>query len=134
MSSINTTGRPTTLTWLAAGRVALAAASLAAPGALARLAGARSTPEQRYLTRVYGIRALAIGAGFLTAGARERARWHRFGVMIDISDTVTGLAHAARGDVPRRASALLVAVTGGYAVLGVAELLRGQTVTTEVTG
>lgn len=106
------TGIPATL---AAGRVLLGVASLGAPRALARAFGARSTPESQYLTRVYGIRALAMGFGYLTAGPAERARWLRLGFLIDLSDTAAGLGHARRGDVPARAVWPLVALTGCYA-------------------
>ncbi|MEV0355645.1 hypothetical protein AB0H71_06215 [Nocardia sp. NPDC050697] len=106
---------------LAVGRVLLGVASLGAPHALARAFGARSTPESLYLTRVYGIRALAMGFGYLTAGAGERARWLWLGLLIDLSDTAAGLGHLRRRDVPLRAAWPLVALTGTYAA---AEALR----------
>ncbi|MFC8045802.1 hypothetical protein [Nocardia sp. NPDC057353] len=94
---------------------AAGAASLGAPNALTRAFGARSTPESLYLTRVYGIRALAMGFGYLTAGPRERARWLRLGLLIDLSDTVAGLGHVRRRDVSPRVAWPLVALTGAYA-------------------
>ncbi|MFC8527228.1 hypothetical protein [Nocardia sp. NPDC057227] len=106
---------------LAVGRVLLGAASLGAPHALNRAFGARSTPESLYLMRVYGIRALAMGFGYLTAGPQERARWLRLGLLIDVSDTVAGLGNVRRGDVSSRTAWPLVALTGTYAV---AEAIR----------
>ncbi|MFD4183996.1 hypothetical protein ACFWPB_23330, partial [Rhodococcus sp. NPDC058514] len=75
---------------LAAGRLALAVAALAAPQRFARLVGVAPSPELTYLTRIYGARALAMGLAYLTSEPPERRRWHRLGLAIDITDTATG--------------------------------------------
>ena len=78
------------------------------------------------MTRIYGARALAMGLGYLTADPRERARWKRFGLAVDISDTVAGLTHLVRRDVPTRAALTMVALTGSYAAIGAAEVAAEQ--------
>ncbi|MEU8900541.1 nuclear transport factor 2 family protein [Nocardia sp. NPDC048505] len=112
------------LNLLAWGRLALAIVSLTAPRWFGRLVGVRPTPETTYLTRIYGARALAMGAAYLTSGAQERARWKRFALAVDISDTVAGLTHMARRDVPIRAALIMVALTGSYAAIEVAAARR----------
>lgn len=78
------------------------------------------------MTRIYGARALAMGLGYLTAGQRERARWKRFGLAVDISDTVAGLTHLVRRDVPTRSALTMVALTGSYAAIGAAGVAAEQ--------
>ncbi|WP_141579565.1 hypothetical protein [Actinomadura sp. WMMA1423] len=109
-----------TLEMLAGGRVAWGALALAAPGLNVRLAGMgdRDAPELRYMIRIFGSRAVALGLGYLLSDPRARRRWRRLCLVVDACDTAAGLAHAVRGDVPRGPAAGLTAITGGYAVLG----------------
>ncbi|WP_024804022.1 hypothetical protein [Nocardia sp. BMG51109] len=114
----------TALRGLAAGRILLGVASLAAPRRFGRLLGVALTPESVYLTRIFGARALALGLGYLTASGGERRRWQRLALMVDIIDTTHGAGHLARGDVPRGAAVPLVAMTGSYMLVGAARLAR----------
>ena len=113
-----------TLRGMAAGRIALGAASLAAPGALARALGVQQTPELDYMTRIFGARAVALGLGYLTTPEAERPRWQRLSLMVDITDTAHGAAHLVRGDLPRPAAVAMVALTGGYMTVGATRLVR----------
>lgn len=110
--------RPGPLQVMALGRVILAAVSLAAPRQFARALGVTPSPELTYMTRIYGARAFAMGLGYLTSGARERYRWKRLSLAVDTIDTVNGLSHLVRGDLPLRASLGMVALTGSYAAIG----------------
>lgn len=109
---------------LAVGRIVLGLGSLASPRLTARAFGVGATPEVAYLTRIYGGRAIALGLAFLLAGPDDRDRLHRIGLGVDVSDTATGLSHLLRGDMPRRSTAMVVALTGGYAAVGLARLAR----------
>ncbi|WP_330228961.1 hypothetical protein OHA40_23070 [Nocardia sp. NBC_00508] len=109
---------------LALGRVALGAAALAAPRTLTRVLGVRPTPELDYLTRIFGARAIALGLGYLTAPQEELPRWQRLALMVDILDTTHGGVRVARGDVPRPAAIAMVALTGGYMLVGATKLAR----------
>ncbi|MEU8344067.1 hypothetical protein AB0C74_20410 [Spirillospora sp. NPDC048832] len=113
---------------LAGGRVAWGALALAAPGLNVRLAGmgSRDTPELRYLIRVFGSRAVALGAGYLMSDPAARRRWRRLCLLVDACDTAAGLVHLARGDVPRGAAAGLVSITGAYAVIDALALSQGD--------
>ncbi|MFB4306533.1 hypothetical protein [Actinomadura sp. GTD37] len=112
----------------AGGRVAWGALALAAPGLNVKLAGmgGRDAPELRYLIRVFGSRAVALGLGYLLSDPAARRRWRRLCLMVDACDTAAGLAHLARGDVPRGPMAGLVTITGAYAALD-ALALRAET-------
>lgn len=109
----------------AVGRVAWGLAALVAPGLNVRAAGIRhrETPEVRYLIRIFGARAAALGIGYLLASDEERRRWRRICLFVDTVDTLHGAAHVVRGDVPRASATALTAATGSYAALGLAGLL-----------
>jgi hypothetical protein len=108
---------------MAIGRIVLGVGSLVAPGATARSFGVGSAPELSYLTRVFGARAIALGAAYLLAGPRERTRLQRLCVGVDVSDTLSGLRELARRDAPRRGMATAIAITGPYAAIGATRLL-----------
>ncbi|MGV7637288.1 hypothetical protein PJI23_33235, partial [Mycobacterium kansasii] len=59
--------------------------------------------------------------------AATRARWRRFGLLIDVVDTVNGLARLAAVDdaESRRAGRLMVAITGAYAIVGLTDAATG---------
>ncbi|WP_217919795.1 hypothetical protein [Actinomadura sp. BRA 177] len=109
------------LEMLAGGRVAWGTLALAAPGLNVKLAGMsdRDAPELRYLIRVFGSRAVALGLGYLMSDPAARRRWRRLCLLVDACDTAAGVAHLVRGDVPRKSMAALVTVTATYATLDV---------------
>ncbi|MBB4665193.1 hypothetical protein [Conexibacter arvalis] len=117
---------------MALGRIALGALSLAAPDALARGAGVPATPQLAYMTRIFGARAIALGAGYLTAPVAERRRWQRLALLVDASDTATGLRQLGRRELPRRSAVALLALTGGYLALGAARLAHDLRSTTRM--
>jgi hypothetical protein len=108
---------------LAAGRILLGTVALAAPARLVGSFGLGRSPELNYMTRIYGSRAIALGAGYLSEPKEHRGRWHRLGLFVDTSDTLTAVGHLARRDVSRPAAAALCALTGAYAVIGVLRLV-----------
>jgi len=109
---------------MALGRIVLGTLSLAAPGVLARGAGVDATAPLTYMTRIFGARAIALGAGYLTAPAEERRRWQRLALMVDLSDSATGLRQLLARDLPARTALPFVALTGTYAAFGVARAIR----------
>ncbi|WP_320671528.1 hypothetical protein [Patulibacter defluvii] len=110
---------------MAVGRIALGGASLAVPSALARVFRINASPELDYMTRIYGARAIALGVGYLSAG-RDRRRWQRLGLLVDGSDTISGLAHLVRRDLPRGSALAMATLTGTYAALGAAHVSRDR--------
>ena len=114
------------LTALAVGRIAIGAASRLAPGATARAfgAGAAQTPQLDYMTRIFGARAIALGGGWLLSRGDARGTWQRLAFGVDLSDTLAGVGHLRRRDVPRAQALALTAYTGGYMVVGGMKLAR----------
>ncbi|MFG2005833.1 hypothetical protein ACGFNU_42460 [Spirillospora sp. NPDC048911] len=108
----------------AGGRVVWGALALAAPGLNVKLAGMgdRDAPELRYLIRVFGSRAVALGLGYLASDPAARRRWRKLCLMVDACDTAAGIAHLIRGDVPRASIASLAAITGTYTALDILAL------------
>lgn len=108
------------LAGLALGRIALGAPSRLTPRGMARAFGAGRTvnPELDYMTRVFGIRAIALGLGWLTTDGTARRRWQRLALMCDVSDTLAGIGHLRRRDLPRAQALATTALTGGYALVG----------------
>lgn len=111
---------------MALGRMILAVVSLVAPRQFAKLVGVAPSPELTYMTRIYGARAFAMGLGYLTSGAGERYRWKRLSLMVDTIDTVNGLGHLVRGDLPLRAAVSMVGLTGSYAAVGATKVAAEQ--------
>ena len=108
------------VTAMAVGRIIWGVAAYASPASNTKAAGLPGRPsgEVVYLTRVFGSRAFALGCGYLLSDEQARSRWRRLGLVVDVGDTAAGIAHLVRGDVPRSASAKLVAATGAYSVVG----------------
>jgi len=108
------------LAGLALGRIALGAPSRLAPRGMARAfgAGRAASPELDYMTRVFGIRAVALGLGWLSTDGAARRRWQRLAFMCDVSDTLAGIGHLRRRDLPRGPALATTALTGAYAFVG----------------
>ena len=108
---------------LAVGRLVLGVPAWSAPGVANRIYGFDDPHGEttRYLTALYGARAIALAAGTLVArDATERRRWQMIGLGVDVADTVAGL----RIGLPARARWTSVATTGAYAVAGFTSLSR----------
>lgn len=114
------------LEFLAAGRIALAVASLTVPRQFAKALGVAPSPELTYMTRIYGGRALAMGLGYLTGGSDERHKWRQLSLFVDTSDTFAGAVRVARRDMPLRAGLAMTVLTGSYAVIGAYRIARDR--------
>lgn len=114
------------LAGLALGRIALGAPSRLAPRGMARAFGAghAANAELDYMTRVFGIRAIALGIGWLSSDGSARRRWQRLAFLCDVSDTFAGIGHLRRRDLPRGAALATTALTGGYALVGALRVAR----------
>jgi hypothetical protein len=116
--------RSASIVALSLGRVLLGAAALASPSRTTRAFGIEPRPDLDYMTRIFGARAIALGLSYMGTSGRDRRLVQRLAFLVDVADTVGGAGHLARGDVPRRASAGLVAMTGTYAAVGAARIAR----------
>ena len=85
-------------------------------------AGYAATPELDYMNRVFGARAFALGSGYLLSSGDARRLWQRLAFAIDVSDTIAGIGHLRRGDIPRGSAIAATALTGSYMLVGAAGL------------
>ena len=110
---------------LAAFRIALGAAELdrsAHAGALVRPGDDQVTPALEYMTRVFGVRAVALGLGYLSSSGDARRLWHRLWLLCDAADTAMGVGMVARrADRPKLGVSAL-ATTAPAMALDVAAL------------
>ncbi|WP_239655094.1 hypothetical protein [Mycobacterium riyadhense] len=116
----------------AIGRILLGAIAFASPRSQTRMNGVPDhmlSTELKYLIRIFGARALALGIGYLGSDEANRRRWQRIGLMVDALDNLNALMemrNLKRGD-PRVCSLLsLIAVTGPYAALGAVGAIQAQ--------
>lgn len=101
------------LAGLALGRIALGAPSRLAPRAIARTFGAAraSSPQLDYMTRVFGIRAIALGAGWLSSeGAARRGAAERYSSSSSGGSRSSGMPPGGAGLRRKRTS--LCSLTG----------------------
>jgi hypothetical protein len=110
---------------LAAFRIVLGAASWIAPERLARAYGVpkrRLTPELEYMTRVFGVRAVALGVGYLASSGEARRLWQRLWLLCDTADTAMGAGMLAGGRLEGKRGAAALATTAPAMALDAAAL------------
>jgi hypothetical protein len=108
------------VTGLSLGRIALGAASLYDPALTARqmMLDPVGNPQVPYLTRLFGIREIAIGTATLLATGSARRNLVLLGILVDGADAATGYLASRDGSVPARAGQSLTAVAAGAVVAG----------------
>ena len=102
---------------LGAGRLAWAAALLAAPNKIIAFAGGHSDPSVARVVRVLGVR-------HAVQGAVEVAwwpKWRRIGAAVDGAHALTGVALAAADPGWRRVALCDTAIATGLAAIGLKE-------------
>lgn len=105
------------MTNLARGRIALGLAALAAPKLSAKLMGLGAADAGRdYLVRMFGVREVALGAGYLFSDDGGRRLWARIGFAVDAIDVTSGVK--TRGGLPLWVTAGAVGIAGGAAGIG----------------
>ena len=109
-------------------RVLVGLVSFAAPGQAFRGAGLdpRHNPQLPFMTRMFGIRDLVLGAGALGTSGEERRRWLQASLVSDLGDALAAFAGHRAGYLSTRGTVMLAlpAVTG--ASLGIAALAAGD--------
>ena len=109
----------------ALGRLALGVPAWVAPDLSARLGGlGPPTPQTRYLMRIFGARAAALGLMYLLSDGDSRRRAQRISLMVDTADTLMGPFNG----LPRQTTVASVTLTGLYAAVGWARVLRDKPV------
>lgn len=111
------------LAWV---RVGLGVFTWVCPGATNRLflvPRDHDSHSLSYMNRIFGVRAVALGLGYLVADRRHRTKANALWLMVDGADTVMGARMAAAGELTRMQAAELLAVTAGATAVDVAGLL-----------
>lgn len=88
---------------LAGVRLALGVTAWVTPDLTGRVFGIpakRRTAELEYMNRVFGVRAVSLGLGYLALSGEARVLWHRLWLLCDAADTVMEAAMLARGRLP----------------------------------
>lgn len=117
--------RSRTMLGLALFRIGLGAFAWCAPRAMNRMFGVARADDSSalvYMNRVFGVRAIALGTGYLVSRGPARTTWHRLWLLCDTADTVMGAAMAARGELSPVTAAQALAITGGATAIDVAAM------------
>jgi hypothetical protein len=81
-----------------------------------------NSPALVYMNRVFGVRAVSLGVGYLASSGEARKLWHRLWLLCDTADTAMGAAMVARGELPRLTGMQAVALTGSSIVIDLAAM------------
>lgn len=116
---------PPTMRALALFRIGLGAFAWLAPRTMNRMFGiprADDSPALIYMNRVFGVRAVTLGVGYLSSSGEARKLWHRLWLLCDSADTVMGLGMLARGSLRGLTAVQALAITGGATAVDVAAM------------
>src|SRR4029077_9036838 len=87
---------------IAVGRIAVGGGAWLAPNLSGRLFGLdpEGNPQLSYIGRLFGARDVALGAGVLRSGRKQKDAWLMAGLACDVADTAAGVIAGARGTLP----------------------------------
>jgi len=113
---------------LSLGRIAIGVGSIASPTLTAKLFGLSpdDNPQMGFMTRMFGVREIALGSMTLLAKGRARRSMVLAGMAVDGADAATGGIALARKEVPVFAGAGLIAVALGAVASGGTSLVQGR--------
>ena len=109
-------------------RVLVGVASFASPGQAFRGAGLDPSrnPNLPFMTRMFGVRDLVLGAGALATSGAERRRWLQATVAADTGDLVAAIIGGRAGHLPRHGAIMLGLTAATGTALGIAALVSGD--------
>jgi hypothetical protein len=108
---------------LAAFRIGLGSFAWLAPRTMNRIFGVPRGDDSAaliYMNRVFGIRAISLGVGYLASRGEARRLWHRLWLLCDSADTVMGAAMIARGELGGLTAFEGLAITAGATAIDLA--------------
>lgn len=112
---------------LAAVRIVLGAFAWLAPRALNRVFAVPRRDESAaliYMNRVFGVRAVALGVGYLASEGEARALWHRLWLLCDGADTVMGAGMVLRGELRGLTAIQALGITAGATAIDLAAMAQ----------
>ncbi|HKJ35293.1 MAG TPA: hypothetical protein VKA36_01890 [Solirubrobacterales bacterium] len=113
---------------LAIFRIVLGAFAWFAPRVMNRMFGVGAEQESDaliYMNRVFGVRAVTLGIGYLVSEGEARALWQRLWLLCDGADTAMGLGMTARGSLRGLTAVQALAITGGATAIDLAAMGEG---------
>jgi hypothetical protein len=72
------------------------------------------------MNRVFAVRAVSLGVGYLASSGEARRLWHRLWLLCDSADPAMGAAMVARGELSGLTAAQALAITGGATAVDLA--------------
>lgn len=104
------------------GRIAIGAATYAAPDLVGTVFGFKPSEDQAaaFMARLFGVRDVALGIGTLASKGEAQAMWWRLGMLCDAADAATGLLAFQSPGAPKRAAVMTMAVALGALGIGFA--------------
>ena len=111
---------------LSLGRVAVGAVAVANPETAARMfqLDPVGNPQLGYVTRLFGIREVALGLSTLMARGRARTAMIGLGILVDAGDGATGVLAMQDGTVSRKTALTLIGPAAGAVASGLVALVR----------
>jgi hypothetical protein len=110
---------------LAVFRIVLGAFAWLAPRSMNRIFGvprADDSAALEYMDRVFGVRAISLGVGYLASDDEARGLWRRMWLLCDSADTVMGAAMTACGRLRPLTAAQALAITGAATAIDLAAI------------
>lgn len=95
-----------------------------APNLAARLMGLQGGPSVAFVLRLFGVRDLIMGLGYLSASPDARDNWVRMGIVADAGDAVGSLAAVRAGGVPARTGIPMMLTAIGAVTVATTALQR----------
>ncbi len=111
---------------LSLGRISIGAAAVANPEFAARVfqLDPVSNPQLGYVTRLFGIREVALGVATLMSSGRTRTGMIGLGILVDTADGATGYLAMQDGTVSRKTAMALMGPAVGAVASGLVALVR----------
>jgi hypothetical protein len=111
---------------LSLGRVAVGAVAVADPERAARVfqLDPESNPQLGYVTRLFGIREVALGLATLMSSGRTRTGMVGLGILVDAADGATSYLAMQDGAVSRKTAMALMGPAAGAVASGLVALVR----------
>lgn len=106
-------------------RIVLGAFAWFAPRTMNRIFGlqrADDSPALIYMNRVFGVRAVSLGVGYLASSGEGRELWHRLWLLCDSADTAMGASMVARGELSGVTAFEALAITAGATAIDLAAM------------
>jgi hypothetical protein len=111
-------------------RFVFGTASWFAPKLTLRLLGMNpdTNPEAAYVSRLFGMRDAALGAGLISTKGDARRLWWKIGIACDLADVAAGVVSARSGQLPKNVFVRAILIGAGVvgASLGGAALAGGD--------